>query len=168
MSEQKKITPRKKSFLMECKDPSDMIDFYETFENEGVRKWFIDNYVTRANIEITEEIQWDIAPMRNFLHGVVLPAFQEQFNETEAGDPAHGKKPYFSLEDTKDKCKELVFDTADVSTEELSPHDYWMMINVLEQIYFNLYNTMYDLREKPLNSHKKTAPKYGPEDFCKN
>ena len=48
-----------------------------------IRKWMQENGVTNANLIVIEEQNWDMAPMRKFLHGVIIPAYVRKYNETQ-------------------------------------------------------------------------------------
>ena len=67
------------------------IDFHKLFAE--IKEFGI----THIQLTVTEVIDWDRAPMRKYLHGVVIPAFQKKYNET----CKHPKNGHFTLEEVK-------------------------------------------------------------------
>ena len=51
-----------------------------TWLSEQLQAWMKQHEIKVANIFIVEEQEWDIAPMRKFFHGVILPAFVAKYN----------------------------------------------------------------------------------------
>jgi hypothetical protein len=74
---------------------------------EEIRMWAINNAIPNLDIRVYEVVEWDIARMRSFLHGVVLPAFVTKFNETCSA----GRQGIFNKDIVKEflKAKHLGF-----------------------------------------------------------
>lgn len=67
------------------------------------------NDVKHVEITITQIVDWDIAPMRKYLHGVVISAFTKKYNET----CKHPHSGHFHTAEVKDflKAKFLGWDS---------------------------------------------------------
>jgi len=154
MEETKKIQPRAKSYYVDCKpDDPDRTQRLVGVDWPILMEWIKHHNIKRLHFEITEIVDWPREPMRNFFHGVIVPAFQEKLNDHHTGDPEDGKKEYWNKKDTKKHIVLSVFGMDEflkgISTEALTPYEYHDMINAAELIYLNRYHEMYDLLEKP-------------------
>ena len=49
--------------------------------SELVRMWAIQNGVSEMDVYVNEASDWDVAPMRRFLHAVIIPAFVAKYTE---------------------------------------------------------------------------------------
>ena len=151
---------------------------------ERIRAWMSSNSIDHATVQITEEQDWDIAPMRKFFHGVVLPAYVGQYNDTHSRDSHKTfsrdfvklflkakfigwvknntyklwEKPLCLSDkpsDILDFCEIMkaissMKDPVEIcSTADLSPEAYWKFINACEAYYHELFQEMYDTRQKP-------------------
>ena len=144
------IIPKKLNYLCtvnpDSKDKSkrlDGLDFHELFE------FCKNNNIKYMQVTFEEIIDWDTAPMRNFFHGVIVPAFLEKLNETVANE----SKPIFTKDEVKEKLKRDLLGYEDGmrlrKTSKLKPHEYMKFINDCERVYYNMFNELYDIREKP-------------------
>lgn len=57
--------------------------------------------IKHVQITIEEVVDWDVAPMRKYLHGVVIPAFTKKYNET----CKHPSSGHFHAAEIKDFLK---------------------------------------------------------------
>jgi hypothetical protein len=161
MEEEKKqkIQPKVRNYYVDCNPNSeDRAKRFDGVDWTELTWWVNEENIKRLHFCITEITEWPREPMRNFFHGVIVPAFQEKLNECHTGDPADGKKEYWNRIDTKKHIVLSVFGMErfliGVSTEALTPYEYHDMINAAELIYFNRYQELYDITEKP----KKPTP----------
>jgi len=157
--QEQKIKPKVRNFYVECNpDSEDRSKRFDGIDWTELTAWVKAEKIKRLGFEIYEIIDWPREPMRNFFHGVIVPAFQDRLNEIHTGDPKDGKEAYWN----KDKAKQHIILAAfgearyltGISTEDLTAYEYHDMINAAELIYFNRYNELYSLIEKP----KKPTP----------
>ena len=186
--QQKTLKPNKWSYLVEFDaETQDKTQRLKGLDFKDLFTKFVEAGVKYLDFTITEVVDWDIAPMRKFLHGIIIPAFTKKFNETM-------KHPSgcFHVDEIKQflKFKFLGFDKNDIynkwvgpldldkpvkdmehylviaellstikdkikprSSEGLSPFEYHTLLRDCEAYYFELFQEMYDCREKPKNSN---------------
>ena len=148
-------------------------------------QWVIENEIHHGEFKFIEIVDWDIAPMRGYLHAATIAGFVKKFNET-CKHPANG---HFHKSEVKDFLKakflgwnqdsdswakwnsvlnldkpikdifaylalaELVKTIKPplelISTEDLTPEEYWLFIEDSEKYYYELFQEMYDIQEKP-------------------
>ena len=153
--DEQKIKPKLKNYYVQCNpDSKDRAKRFDGIDWVELIKWVKEQKIKRLHFAITEIIDWPREPMRNFFHGVIVPAFQDRLNEIHTGDPKDGKKDYWNKDKAKQHIILSVFGEAryltGISTEDLTPYEYHEMITAAELIYFNRYHELYDLIEKPL------------------
>lgn len=142
-----------------------------------------ENAIKHIRVEVTEIVDWDMAPMRKFFHAVVLPAFVNKYNETSScpngghydkdvvkaflkakflGYPVYEDSVWWKIlqptmhtgtieewiaMETLNKATKMPFEPS--STKILTPEGYMKLINDCEAYYFTLFNTTYDISQKP-------------------
>ncbi len=141
--------------------------------------------VKYVKLTITEIVDWNIAPMRKYLHAATIPAFTKKYNDSQkeekrhhfhtaevkrflkakflgfhknAGyekweEPLHLDRAIDSMEYwlKLDNAISGIVDKIEVfHTEDLAPEEYLNFINDCEAYYYELFQEMYNVREKPV------------------
>ena len=75
------VIARRTEFFCQVDPKTGKIDVEVT---ECLRNWALTNHIPYFQVRAMEEVEWDKAPMRNFFHGVIIPAFVTKYNETSA------------------------------------------------------------------------------------
>ena len=131
-------------YLSTEKNKFEGIDFKKLFEEMD------EAGVVTYRLLVQKIEDWPRGPMRNFFHGVVIPAFQIKLNETYSGNTT----AYWTAERTKEVIKRAILGGTDCfsipSTEGLTAEEYWEFLNACELLYFNKFHETYDTRKKPL------------------
>jgi len=145
-----KIRARRWEFFTEFSpDAAQKADIFPGVDFTELIKEMKEDGIKHVAVNFIEIIDWDREPMRNFFHGVIVPAFQKALNEAASGE----SKPYYTLAEVKEDLKRTILGTVDgyhvISTEALTPEAYMEFLNACELIFFNKFNTMYDCKRKP-------------------